>query len=143
MPATISTRSSKPAKPTASNLTSIWRNCSASCLWQKLSKTSRHCYPGNSSSQKPHMLLRVCSNQSRGLKGVYGESAECQVFGRQIDIMTKSQRPIPDRRGRHLISIVKVIFVPIDCPVFGKQIEYKLWFYVRPMTFRHRIEAPF
>ncbi len=93
-PAPISTRSSKPAKPTASNLTRIWWNCSASCHRPKPSKTSRHCYPGNSSSQKLHILLRLCSkNQSRGLKAAYAESAVCQVFGGQIDILIAI--PIP------------------------------------------------
>jgi hypothetical protein len=32
-------------------------------------------------------------------------------------------RPLPDRRGNYPISIVKASFDPVDCPVFGKQID--------------------
>jgi len=50
----------KLAKPMASNPTPIWLNCSATCLWQKPSKTSKHCCLGASPTQRPK-LVQLCS----------------------------------------------------------------------------------
>ena len=38
-------------------------------------------------------------------------------------LATSPNRPIPDRRGRYPISIIKASFDPVVCPVFGEQID--------------------